>query len=74
MAELCSVFVRAELGLVHELKQNAQEHLAHRLGVLQTDSRALMVAAAKASAAAEFILKAGDGHVCAYAEPEALAA
>jgi antirestriction protein ArdC len=59
VAELCSVFVMAELGPAHEPKRNAQEYLAHWLGVLRADSRALMTAAAKASVAAEFILKAG---------------
>ncbi len=53
----------ADLGLVHEPKQNAQEYLAHWLGVLRADSRGLMVAAAKASAAAEFILSRGCGQV-----------
>jgi antirestriction protein ArdC len=56
VAELCSVFVMAELGLAHEPKQNAQEYLAHWLRILRADSMALTTAAAKASAAAAFIL------------------
>jgi antirestriction protein ArdC len=60
VAELCSVFVMAELGLAHEPKRNAQEYLAHWLAILRADSKALMTAAAKASAAAAFILKVAD--------------
>lgn len=74
VAELCSVFVMAEMGLAHEPKRNAQEYLAHWLGMLRADTRALMTAAAKASAAAEFILMAGEGRVDAEIEPEALVA
>jgi antirestriction protein ArdC len=74
VAELCSVFVMAELGLAHEPKRNAQEYLAHWLGILRADSKALMTAAAKASAAAMFILKASQGAVAGDAEPQALAA
>ena len=59
VAELCSVFVMAELGLAHEPKHNAQEYLAHWLRILRADAKALMTAAAKASAAAEFILEPG---------------
>jgi antirestriction protein ArdC len=69
VAELCSVFVMAEQGLAHEPKGNAQEYLAHWLGILRADSKALMTAAAKASAAAEFILKAGQGAAVTEAEP-----
>jgi hypothetical protein len=53
VAELCSVFVMAELGLAHEPKHNAQEYLAHWLRILRADTKALMIAAAKASAAVE---------------------
>ncbi len=60
VAELCAVFVMAELGLAHEPKQNAKEYLAHWLGILRADSKALMTAAAKASAAAAFILKPSE--------------
>ena len=58
VAELCSVFVMAELGLAHEPKRNSQEYLAHWLAILRADSKALMTAAAKASAAASFIMQA----------------
>ena len=74
VAELCSVFVMAELGLAHEPKQNAQEYLAHWLGILRADSKALLIAAAKASAAATFILRAGQDTTAAKAEPLPLAA
>lgn len=74
VAELCSVFVMAELGLSHEPKQNAQEYLAHWLGILRADSKALMTAAAKASAAAGFILQQASAANGEEAEPAALAA
>ncbi len=74
VAEICSVFVMAELGLAHEPKRNAQEYLAHWLGILRADSRALTTAAAKASAAAEFIPRAGQRESGAEIEPDALAA
>jgi antirestriction protein ArdC len=71
VAELSSVFVMAELGLAHEPKRNAQEYLAHWLGILRADSKALMTAAAKASAAATCIMHGGSA---AIAEPDRLAA
>lgn len=71
VAELCSVFVMAELGLAHEPKRNSQEYLAHWLRLLRADSKALMTAAAKASAAAIFIVQAESR---ASAAPERLAA
>ena len=74
VAELCSVFVMAELGLAHEPKHNAQEYLAHWLRILRADTKALMAAAAKASAAAEFILSAAQGETGVETEPLALAA
>jgi antirestriction protein ArdC len=52
-------------------KRNAQEYLAHWLGILRADSKALMTAAAKASAAATFIMQAERGVVV---EPDRLAA
>ena len=51
VAELCSVFVIAELGLAHKPKENAKEYLAHWLGILRADGKALMTAAATGSAA-----------------------
>ena len=70
IAELCSVFVMAELGLAHEPKQNANDYLAHWLGILRADSKALMTAAAKTSAAATFIMK----HECENSRTDARAA
>jgi antirestriction protein ArdC len=47
-------------------KWQAQEHLTHWLRILRVDATALVAAAAKASAAAEFILK-GEQQVSAEA-------
>jgi antirestriction protein ArdC len=74
VAELCAIFVMAELGLAHEPKQNAQEYLAHWLRILRADSKALITAAAKASAAAAFILSAGRERSQPEAAPQPLAA
>jgi antirestriction protein ArdC len=60
VAELFAVFVMAELDLAHEPKQNSEAYLADWLHVLRADSKALMTAAAKASAAASFNLSHGQ--------------
>ena len=74
VAELCSVFVMAELGLAHEPKQNANEYLAHWLGILRADSKALLTAAAKASAASAFIIGCSQATAPEAAKAEAIAA
>ena len=56
------------MGLAHEPKRNAQEYLAHWLGILRADAKALMVAAA------EFVLNASCGAGEAQIKPRALAA
>lgn len=59
VAELGSAFLAAELGVSPEPRPDHAAYVADWLRVLKKDTRALSVAATKASAAAEFVLAGG---------------
>ncbi|RUY00627.1 DUF1738 domain-containing protein, partial [Mesorhizobium sp. M2A.F.Ca.ET.040.01.1.1] len=63
VAELAASFLCADLGVAHDPRDNTAAYLASWLAVLKSDKRAIITAAAKAQAVAEYLtaLQAGAG-------------
>ncbi|MEY9624966.1 ArdC family protein [Sinorhizobium fredii] len=57
VAELSAAFLCADLGVAHDPRGNTANYLENWLAVLKTDRRAIITAAAKAQAAADFLHK-----------------
>ncbi|TJV87715.1 MAG: DUF1738 domain-containing protein [Mesorhizobium sp.] len=55
VAELAASFLCADLGVAHDPRDNTAAYLANWLAVLKNDKRAIITAAAKAQAAAEYL-------------------
>jgi antirestriction protein ArdC len=55
VAELTSAFICASLGITCEPRTDHAQYIAHWLKLLKSDNRAIFVAAAKASQAAEYL-------------------
>ena len=55
VAELCSAFVCADLGMAAESREDHAAYLSHWLQVLKADKRAIFTAAAQAQRAADFL-------------------
>ncbi|WP_287304190.1 zincin-like metallopeptidase domain-containing protein [Mesorhizobium sp.] len=54
VAELAASFLCADLGVAHDPRDNTAAYLASWLAVLKNDKRAIITAAAKTQAAAEY--------------------
>ncbi|MCT2581111.1 MAG: DUF1738 domain-containing protein [Mesorhizobium sp.] len=63
VAELAASFLCADLGVAHDPRDNTAAYLASWLAVLKNDKRAIITAAAKAQAAADYLtaLQPGAG-------------
>ncbi|RWI67735.1 zincin-like metallopeptidase domain-containing protein [Mesorhizobium sp.] len=55
VAELAATFLCADLGVAHDPRDNTAAYLASWLAVLKNDKRAIITAAAKAQAAADYL-------------------
>jgi antirestriction protein ArdC len=55
VAELSASFLCADLGVVHDPRDNTATYLESWLKVLKNDKRAIITAAAKAQAAADYL-------------------
>jgi antirestriction protein ArdC len=55
VAELAASFLCADLGVAHDPRDNTAAYLASWLAVLKNDKRAIITAAAKAQAAADYL-------------------
>jgi antirestriction protein ArdC len=55
VAELCAAFLCADLGVAHDPRGNTASYLESWLKVLKNDKRAIVSAAAKAQAAADYL-------------------
>ncbi|RWD39512.1 zincin-like metallopeptidase domain-containing protein, partial [Mesorhizobium sp.] len=55
IAELAATFICADLGVAHDPRDNTAAYLANWLAVLKNDKRAIITAAAKAQAAADYL-------------------
>ena len=55
IAELCSAFLCADLGIVVQPRADHAHYIAHWLRVMKEDKRAVFTAAAAASAAARYL-------------------
>lgn len=73
IAELGAAFACARLGIDSEPREDHASYLAHWMGVLKADKKAIFIAAAKASAAAKWLYRAGGIDSTATEEVQAAA-
>lgn len=71
VAELAASFLCAELGVHQGYRDDHAKYLKHWVGILKGDKRAILTAATKAQAAADYILKLAKGETM---EDESIAA
>lgn len=63
IAEMSAAFLCADLGVAHDPRENTASYLASWLKVLKSDKRAIVTAAAKAQAAADYLHTFQKDHV-----------
>jgi len=61
VAELSAAFLCADLGVVHDPRENTAAYIENWLAVLKSDKRAIITAAAKAQAVADYLHEIASG-------------
>lgn len=61
VAELSAAFLCADLGVAHDPRENTAAYIENWLAVLKSDKRAIITAAAKAQAVADYLHEIASG-------------